>query len=207
MEARSGRTASDHDNMWRRLLFVLGALLLAEPSLAVSRRDVVAIEKKKPTRSPEAVRKATRQAVTGYQGHSTTKGKPYASAKGELEPSHMSRQKWTDSQIERRGWQGDGLVLTVPFLVVRLCISVCLPVQGGGEEEVSVSAGCIGPREEKADAIAGGCAESNAAKHVRLPGRLHHEEEGLKRIDVSYLRLTAGRLASWLVVAGCSFDG
>ena len=181
--------------MWRRLLFVLGALLLAEPSLAVSRRDVVAIEKKKPTRSPEAVRKATRQAVTGYQGHSTTKGKPYASAKGELEPSHMGRQKWTDSQIERRGWQGDGLILTVPFLVVRLCISVCLPVQGGGEEEVSVSAGCIGPREEKADAIAGGCAESNAAKHVRLPGRLHHEEEGLKRIDVSYLR---SPLVVWL---------
>ena len=113
--------------MWRRLLFVLGALLLAEPSLAVSRRDVVAIEKKKPTRSPEAVRKATRQAVTGYQGHSTTKGKPYASAKGELEPSHMSRQKWTDSQIERRGWQEDGLILTVPFwLCVCVYLSACL---------------------------------------------------------------------------------
>ena len=49
------------------------------------------------------------------------------SAKGELEPSHVSRKKWTDSQIERRGWQEDGLILTVPFwLCVCVYLSACL---------------------------------------------------------------------------------
>ena len=55
------------------LLLAVVALLCSFGAAATARADVLALEKKVPKRSAGAVRKATRLAITGYQGASTTK--------------------------------------------------------------------------------------------------------------------------------------
>ena len=46
------------------------------PKPSVTRADVAALQKKSPQRSKEAVRAATKLGLSGYQGKSSTKGKP-----------------------------------------------------------------------------------------------------------------------------------
>ena len=65
------------------LLATTVALLCLFGAAATGRADVLALEKKTPKRPFSAVRKATRDAITGYQGASTTKNaKPKAPPTG-----------------------------------------------------------------------------------------------------------------------------
>ena len=101
---------------------MLGALLLVEQSTAVKLK----VEQKRPTRSPEAVRKATRVAMTGYQGAFTTKNakpkaprKPYASARGDvIEPSMLSHNAHCPAHV--RAASLNAHIVLVPCTACRM---------------------------------------------------------------------------------------
>ena len=58
--------------MWKAVLLVLA--LLVSTTSAVTRAEVMALEKKKPQRDEQAIREATKISMSGYAGKSTTKG-------------------------------------------------------------------------------------------------------------------------------------
>ena len=88
---------------------MLPSFLVLLVALFAATADAATItEQKRPTRSKEAVTIATRAALTGYQGHSTTKdAKPREPIVEQKKPQRSEEAVQTATRQALTGYQGD----------------------------------------------------------------------------------------------------